>query len=90
MRFSDDRLSHVAHLIFEHLRDEGLVAYPRDDRGLQGIKDALHHFFRLEDGVDTRVVEKIRSQKRGILEGGRDWEILYQKYFAEEWQKLGH
>jgi len=89
MRVSEDRLSHLAHLILDGLSRDHVVDYSRKEIALQGLKDALFGFFHLEDEVDTRVLEKIRSQKRNIPEGSPEWDILYQKYFAEEWQKLG-
>ena len=33
--------------------------------------------------------KKIESQKRTILEGSQEWDILYRKYYNEEVKKLG-
>ena len=33
--------------------------------------------------------QKIESQKRTILEGSQEWDILYRKYYNEEVKKLG-
>lgn len=89
MRFSEDRLSHWAHLIYDRLWKDNLVDYPDEARSLNGLKDALHKFFHIEDEIDTRVMQKIQSQKRNIAQGSPEWDILYQKYFVEEYQKLG-
>lgn len=89
MRFSEDRLSHLAHLIYDRLWNDNLVDYDDESRALQGFKESLHKFFQLEDEIDTRVIQKIQSQKRNIAQGGSEWDILYQKYFMEEYQKLG-
>ncbi len=90
MRFSDDRISHLAHLIYDRLWKADLVDYPNENMALQTMKDALFAFFHLEDDIDTRVTEKIQTQKRGIAPGSAEWDVLYQKYFSEEWRKLGH
>lgn len=89
MRFSEDRLSHIANLIFRTLAKDHLVAYSQENIALQAIKEAVNKFFKIEDDLDTLVTQKIRSQKKAIVEGSPEWEILYQKYFSEEWQKLG-
>ena len=33
--------------------------------------------------------QKIENQKRTILEGSQEWDILYRKYYNEEVKKLG-
>ena len=42
---------------------------------------------RVEDEVDTFVRQKIAKLSRRVPEGGREWEILYRKYFGEEMAK---
>ncbi|MGA3213702.1 MAG: DUF507 family protein [Terriglobales bacterium] len=39
--------------------------------------------------MDRRAREKIENQRRTILEGSQEWDILYRKYYAEEIKKLG-
>ena len=34
-------------------------------------------------------MDKIKSQKKPIEEGSREWEILYRKYYNEELAKIG-
>ena len=38
-------------------------------------------------GIAAR--QKIETQKRTILEGSQEWDILYRKYYNEEVKKLG-
>ena len=33
--------------------------------------------------------KKIASQRKIILEGSQEWEILYRKYYNDEVRKLG-
>ena len=42
-----------------------------------------------EARIDSRRRLKIESQKRTILEGSQEWDILYRKYYNEEVKKLG-
>jgi len=39
--------------------------------------------------VDTEVRAKIASQKKEILEGSEEWDILYRKYYHEGLKRLG-
>jgi uncharacterized protein len=42
-----------------------------------------------EEKIDQAARQKIENQKRTILEGSQEWDILYRKYYSEEVKKLG-
>ncbi len=90
MKLTEDRISHISHLIWDALYDDDLVDYPDDEEALLGIKKAMLNYFKVEDEIDDRVREKITSLKRGVQEGSREWEILYKKYYEEEAGKKGY
>jgi len=47
--------------------------------------DLLHE----EEKIEQLVRQRIASQKRTILEGGAEWDILFRKYYSDELRKLG-
>ena len=47
-------------------------------------------FFESGSGIDQAARQKIDTQKRTILEGSQEWDILYRKYYNEEVKKLGY
>ncbi len=53
------------------------------------IVRVLNELLRAEEKMDQRVRQKILSQKRQIVEGSQEWDILYRKYYSEEMKKLG-
>lgn len=87
--FSDDRLSHLAHLIHDRLYQDEDVDYVDEDKALREIKKRLIDYFKVEEAADNMVREKIASLKKGVYEGSREWEILYRKYLEEELAKRG-
>ena len=87
MKLSEDRISHLAHLVWDALYDEDLVDYPDDDEALKTIKRTMIDYLKTDDQIDDLARQKILSQKRGIQEGSREWDILYRKYYEEEAQK---
>ncbi len=89
MRLSDDRISHIAHLLFDGIWKDDLVDFTDDDKALAEIKKALTVYLRVEDEADTAARAKIRSLSRDVPEGSREWDILYRKYFEEEASKKG-
>jgi hypothetical protein len=42
-----------------------------------------------EEKIDLAAKHKIENQKKTILEGSQEWDILYRKYYNEEVKKLG-
>ncbi len=87
MRLSDDRISHIAHLIADGIWKDDLVDFSDDLRVLNEIKGTILKYLRVEDEADTAAREKIRSLSRDVPEGSREWDILYRKYFEEELSK---
>lgn len=89
MKFSEDRISHLAHIIHKGLIKDGSAAYADDDRAHREIKKTLIDYLKVEDAADQAARDKIATLKRGVLEGSREWEVLYRKYFEEEMSKKG-
>ncbi len=89
MRLSEDRISHLAHLVSDGVWKDDLVDFNDDDKVLLEIKRAVTEYLKVEDEADTAARDKIRSLSRDVPEGSREWDILYRKYFEEEISKKG-
>lgn len=89
MKFSEDRISHLAHLIHKGLAQGGIADYTDPDKAHHEIKKTLIDYFKVEDVADQAARDKVASLKRGVAEGSREWEVLYRKYFEEEMAKKG-
>ena len=55
----------------------------------QEARKALEELLTEEARIDTAARQKIASQRKIILEGSQEWEILYRKYYNDEVRKLG-
>jgi len=86
-RLSESRISHLAHLIMNGVREAKLAEFPAEGRALAATKQVLHDFFQQEDQIDDIVRRKIASLSRRVPPGSREWDILYRKYFEEESRK---
>ena len=86
MRFSEDRISHLAHLIIDTFYKDDLVDYPNDDDqdALRATKRILNEYFSAEAAAEEVARKKIASQSKAVPEGSRDWDILFRKYLEEE------
>ncbi len=89
MRLSDDRISHIAHLISDGIWKDDLVDFTDEAKVLGEIKRTISGYLMVEDEADSIARNKIRSLSRNVPEGSREWDILYRKYFEEEASKKG-
>lgn len=89
MILSEDRQSHLAHVIIDGIWNDDLVDYSDDDLALRLAKKAIVAFVKEMGDVDQRVRDKLKTLKRNVVEGSPEWEILYKKYLSEELNKRG-
>ena len=55
----------------------------------QEARKALENLLTEEAKIDASARLKIANQRKIILEGSQEWEILYRKYYNDEVRKLG-
>ncbi|MEO5357027.1 MAG: DUF507 family protein [Nitrospirae bacterium YQR-1] len=53
------------------------------------IKTIITAHLNVCEEVDTIVRKKLKSMKKGLIEGTQEWDILYRKFFDEEGAKRG-
>ena len=90
MRISRDKVNKVAHVVTDALADLNTVEFVEDRNTLRlEVRKILEELLNQEERIDQSARQKIESQKRTILEGSQEWDILYRKYYSEEVKKLG-
>jgi uncharacterized protein len=90
MRLSREKTIRLSHVITEVLVAAQDVEFIEDrDTIRQKIVQILQDLLKEEEAMDTEVRKKISSQKKEILEGSEEWDVLYRKYYAEEMRRMG-
>lgn len=90
IRISRDKLNVLARAVSEALKELDQVEFIEDPNTIrQQARAYLEELLRAEVQIDRAARHKIESQKRTILEGTQEWDILYRKYYQEEVKKLG-
>lgn len=87
MRLSEERISHLAHKVYQDLWDADLIDAPDAGRALEALKNALGRIVEVEDEVDALVRDKLNRQKKIV--GSHDWQIMYERYHREEMERRG-
>jgi hypothetical protein len=85
VRLSEDRISHISHLILDALvQDRRVGPLQPQERLLREIKRTITDKLKFEDEADAAARHTIQSLSRRVPEGSREWDVLYRKYFEEE------
>lgn len=85
---SEDKISHLSHVILQAVKNSPLVTVQAEDgRVLKEIKKVLAAELAQEEAIDRTVRAKLSSYSRGIVEGSSEWDVLYRKTFEEESRK---
>lgn len=84
MHISEDRISHIAHRILDRLWNDDLMDFPDEARALDAIKVSLTDYFSIADEIDALVRKKLASYSQAKVQGSREWDVLYQKFYREE------
>jgi len=90
LRVSRDKVNKVAHVVTDALAEMNEVEFLEDRNTIRlEVRKILEELLNQEERIDQSARHKIESQKRTILEGSQEWDILYRKYYNEEVKKLG-
>ncbi len=90
MRISRDKLNKLAHTVADTLAEIDQVGFLEDRNTIrQEARKALEVLLTEEAKIDAMARQKIANQRKIILEGSQEWDILYRKYYNEEVRKLG-
>ncbi len=90
MRNSREKINKLAHAVADALAETDSVDFVEDRNTIRlETRRILELLMAEEAKIDAAARQKIESQRRTILEGSQEWDILYRKYYNEEVKKLG-
>jgi hypothetical protein len=90
LRLTRDKINVLARAATDALAEMDSVEFVEDRNTIrQEIRRLLEELLKEEAKIDHAARQKIESQRRTILEGSQEWDILYRKYYNEEVKKLG-
>jgi len=90
MRLSDDKVSHLTHVVLKGLIEKKALTLLAEDSAIRReIKRILVKELKLAESIDESIRKKLQSYSKKIPEGTPEWEVLYHKFFQEESAKKG-
>jgi hypothetical protein len=89
LKLSRNKVNCLATLVTQHIERNEELDYMGD---IGSIRYKIFHFImdelRLFEEIEESAKERMKTQKRNVPEGSREWEILFRKYVLEDLSKL--
>ncbi|GAB4540142.1 MAG: DUF507 family protein [Thermodesulfovibrionia bacterium] len=90
MRLSDDKITHLTHVLLKGLLERGVIKPLVDETTIRReIKRTILNELKVAEDIDIVVRKKLESYSKKIYEGSTEWDVLYHKFFLEESNKRG-
>ena len=89
MKLMHEKMTHLSHIITNALENVAGVKFTADRNHVRlKVLELLRAEMRKDEEIERRVKLKIMTQKRSIPEGSQEWDILFRKYYEEEFNKV--
>jgi hypothetical protein len=89
-RVSRDKVNVLARGVSEALATMENVEFVEDKNSIRlEVRRLLEELLAQEAKIDASARQMIESQRRTIIEGSSEWDILYRKYYNDAVKKLG-
>jgi hypothetical protein len=90
MRLTREKIVRISHQIVDLLVQSNEVEFVEDrDTIRQHMVQTMTNILREEEKIEVEVRKKISSQKKEILEGSEEWDVLFRKYYSDELRRAG-
>ena len=90
MRLSREKIVRISHQVVDLLVQSNEVEFIEDrDTIRQHMVQTMTNILREEEKIEQEVRKRITSQKKEILEGSEEWDVLFRKYYSEELRRAG-
>ncbi|HWR89030.1 MAG TPA: DUF507 family protein [Dissulfurispiraceae bacterium] len=87
---SDDKITHLTHVLLNGLIERGVIRLKADDSILRReIKRTILNELKIGEDMDLAVKKKLQSLSKRPVEGSQEWDVMYRKYFEEEEVRRG-
>ena len=90
MMLSEDKVTHLTHVLLKGMMDRDLIALNEEEGAVRReIKRIISNELKVGVDMDEAVRKKLQSFSKKMVEGSPEWEVLYKKFFREEEIKKG-
>lgn len=89
LKLSRNKVNCLSSLVTSHIEKSEELDYVGD---IGNIRFRIYHLImdelRMFEQIENKARERMKTQKRSVPEGSREWEILFRKFVTEELSHL--
>ena len=90
MRLSRDKINHITNILMDDLKENSDVDFIVEEGEIRSnVQRSIINDLMLDDEIDEEVRRTLSSYSSRLLEGSREWEILYWKHYEQESNRRG-
>ncbi len=90
MKLSREKINHLTNLVvkdIEECDDVDFVVEPQELR--MNVLRAINNELIIDDEIEEEVRRILSTYSSRLVEGSRDWEILFNKHYEQEAKRRG-
>lgn len=88
MSLSREKINHLSQIIVRGLEALPEVTLTESSNTVRlEIVRSIQEALKLEEAIESKVRHTLNSYSRNIVEGSREWDVMYQKLYDEEFDK---
>ena len=90
MRLSREKINHITNILMDDLKENSDVDFIVEEGEIRSsVQRSIINELMLDDEIDEEVRRTLSSYSSRLLEGSREWEILYWKHYEQESNRRG-
>ena len=90
MKLSREKINHLTNLVvkdMEECEDVDFLVEPQELR--MNVLRAISNELIIDDDIEEEVRRVLSTYSSRLVEGSRDWEILFNKHYEQEAKRRG-
>ena len=90
MRISREKINHLSNILVKDLEDSDEVSFLGDATDVRiNVVRAITNELTIDDEIDEEVRRVLSTYSSRLIEGTREWEVLYNKHYEQESKRRG-
>lgn len=90
MRINREKINHLSNIIVKDLEDSEDVSFLTDSTDVRiNVVRAITNELTIDDEIDEEVRRVLSTYSSKLIEGTREWEVLYSKHYEQEAKRRG-
>jgi len=90
MKLSREKVNHLTTLIVKDLEDDEDVEFHAEIQEIRmNVLRSIHNELIMDDDIEEEVRRILSTYSSRLVEGSRDWDILFNKHYEQEARRRG-